>query len=485
MSLRNNTLRGFIWTSLGTVGNGLTTVLVTVVLARLLTPNDFATVELLAIFIAISNIFIESGFSQAIIRDDYPSQKDLSTVFFFNLIVSLLLYTILFFFAPYIASFFNTPELVSISRVAFLVIIFNSLTIIQNSLLSRELKFKELSMAAVIGMIIAGIIAIVMAFLGCGIWAIVANLVLTPLFRSIILWTRSTWRPSLVFELASLKRYFNFGGFLLLQGIMDAITNNIISLFIGKLYTKNDLGYFSQGRKLDSYIITPLSSVLEKVTYPILSQIKNEDERMRSGIREITGITTFMLLPLTFFFCIYGEEFTIFLYGEKWLPSAVYLQMMILTAFFLPLQKIYMNIIMAKGKTKQMFYFAIIKQATRMIVLIILVIMKVDVFLLAIGFAITGALGSMLYIALGMNIIDYSLIQMLKDSFKTIVAALMSVGIAKYLTNYIGSNLTITLILGALIVGILYFVINKLLNNPWFKASLNLILRNHRSSSLD
>lgn len=475
MSLRNNTLRGFIWTGLGTVGNGLTTVLVTVVLARLLTPNDFATVELLAIFIAISNIFIESGFSQAIIRDDYPSQKDLSTVFFFNLIVSLLLYTILFFFAPYIASFFNTPELVSISRVAFLVIIFNSLTIIQNSLLSRELKFKELSMAAVIGMIIAGIIAIVMAFLGCGIWAIVANLVLTPLFRSIILWTRSIWRPSLVFELASLKRYFNFGGFLLLQGIMDAITNNIISLFIGKLYTKNDLGYFSQGRKLDSYIITPLSSVLEKVTYPILSQIKNEDERMRSGIREITGITTFVLLPLVLFFCIYGEEFTIFLYGEKWLPSAVYLQMMILTAFFLPLQKIYMNIIMAKGKTKQMFYFAIIKQATRMIVLIILVIMKVDVFLLAIGFAITGAFGSILYIALGMNIIRYNLLQLIKDSLKTIMAVVIAIVGARLITNYLNLLPFFTLFIGFTIATILYFSISIITKNLWLSSFIKLI----------
>lgn len=475
MSLKKNTLSGFIWTSLGTVGNGLTTILVTVVLARLLTPNDFATIELLAIFIAVSNIFIESGFSQAIIRDDSPTQNGLSTVFFFNLIVSVLFYIALYIAAPYIASFFSTPELVSISRVAFLVIIFNSLTIIQNSLLSRELKFKELSMAAVIGIILAGTTAVVMAFLGCGIWAIVANLVLTPLFRSMILWARSNWRPTLVFELASLKKYFNFGGFLLLQGILDAITNNIISLFIGKLYTKNDLGYFSQGRKLDSYIITPFSSVLEKVTYPILSQIKNEDDRMRSGIREITGITIFILLPSTLFFCIYGEEFTIFLYGEKWLPSAIYLQMMMLTAIFLPLQRIYINIIMAKGKTKQMFYFAIIKQATRMIVLIALVVMKVNVFWLAVGFAFTGALGSILYIALGMHIIKYSLTSLIKDSLKTIVAVVFSFVAGKLLTDYMALSPFVTLIVGFLIVATIYVTINIFINNKWLSSSVKLV----------
>lgn len=475
MSLKKNTLSGFIWTSLGTVGNGLTTILVTVVLARLLTPNDFATVELLAIFIAVSNIFIESGFSQAIIRDDAPTQNGLSTVFFFNLIVSVLFYIVLYIAAPFLASFFNTPELVSISRVAFLVIIFNSLTIIQNSLLSRELKFKELSRAAVIGIILAGTTAVVMAFLGCGIWAIVANLVLTPLFRSVILWIKSTWRPTLVFELASLKKYFNFGGFLLLQGIMDAITNNIISLFIGKLYTKNDLGYFSQGRKLDSYIITPFSSVLEKVTYPILSQIKNENERMRSGIREITGITIFVLLPLTLFFCIYGEEFTIFLYGEKWLPSAVYLQIMMLTAIFLPLQRIYMNVIMAKGKTKQMFYFAIIKQSTRMIVLIALVVMKVNVFWLAVGFAFTGALGSILYIALGMHIIKYSLTSLIKDSLKTIVAVAFSILAGKILTDYMALSPFVTLIVGFLIAASVYITISIYIDNQWLSSSVKLV----------
>lgn len=475
MSLKNNTLSGFIWTGLGTIGNGLTTILVTVVLARLLTPNDFATVELLAIFIAVSNIFIESGFSQAIIRDDSPTQNGLSTVFFFNLIVSVLFYIVLYIAAPYIASFFSTPELVSISRVAFLVIIFNSLTIIQNSLLSRELKFKELSMATVFGMILAGITAVVMAFLGCGIWAIVANLVLTPLFRSVILWARSNWRPTLVFELASLKRYFNFGGFLLLQGVMDAITNNIISLFIGKLYTKNDLGYFSQGRKLDFYIIAPLSSVLEKVTYPIFSQIKNENDRMRSGIREITGITIFVLLPLTLFFCIYGEEFTIFLYGEKWLPSAVYLQMMMLTAIFLPLQRIYMNVIMAKGKTKQMFYFAIIKQSTRMIVLIALVVMKVNVFWLAVGFAFTGALGSILYIALGMHIIKYSLTSLIKDSLKTIVAVAFSILAGKILTDYMALSPFVTLIVGFLIAASVYITISIYIDNQWLSSSVKLV----------
>ena len=177
------------------LGNGFMSFLVTMILARILMPYHFALVELLLIFLAISNVIVDSGFSQAIIRDDNPSEKDLSSVFYFNIVLSFTIYICLFFAAPYISDYFDAPELKLLSRVVFLVIIFNSFSIIQNATLNRNLNFAAVNKSSVIGSFLAGGISIIMAFTGFGIWALVANMVLLPFFRSIILWNHSKWRP--------------------------------------------------------------------------------------------------------------------------------------------------------------------------------------------------------------------------------------------------------------------------------------------------
>jgi O-antigen/teichoic acid export membrane protein len=265
MSLKQKTVSGFIWTAAGMLGNGVVSFLVTMILARILLPYDFALVALLSIFLTISNVIVDSGFSQAIIRDDNPTETDLSSVFYFNIVLSFILYLVLFFAAPAISNYFAAPELVVLSRVVFLVIIFNSFTIIQNATLNRDLNFPLVNKASVIGTFLAGIISVIMAFTGFGVWALVANMILLPFFRAVFLWLYSNWRPKRTFSILSVKRYFAFGGFLMVQGIIDAISTNLVSLIIGRVYTKNDLGYFSQGRRLDGYIVAPFNSIVQKV----------------------------------------------------------------------------------------------------------------------------------------------------------------------------------------------------------------------------
>ena len=204
-SLKKKTVSGFIWTSAGMLGNGLMSFLVTMILARMLLPYDFALVQLLAIFLAVSNVIVDSGFSQAIIRDDNPSEKDLSSVFYFNIVLSFSIYTLLFFAAPYISRYFETPELTLLSRVVFLVIVFNSFSIIQNATLNRDLNFAAVNKSSVIGFFLTGIVSIIMAFSGAGIWALVANMVLLPLFKSSLLWYYSSWRPKRAFSIQSVK----------------------------------------------------------------------------------------------------------------------------------------------------------------------------------------------------------------------------------------------------------------------------------------
>ncbi len=474
MGLKQKTVTGFIWTSAGMLGNGFISFLVTMILARILLPYHFALVALLTIFLAISNVIVDSGFSQAIIRDDNPSEKDLSSVFYFNIALSLIIYICLYFAAPYISNYFEAPELKLLSRVVFLVIIFNSFSIIQNATLNRNLSFDLVNKSSVIGSFLGGGISIIMAFTGFGIWALVANMVLLPFFRSILLWYHSSWRPIKAFSLLSVKKYFAFGGFLMVQGIIDAISTNLVSLLIGKAYTKNDLGYFSQGRKLDGYIVTPFNSIVQKVTYPILAKIKNEKARLKHGYRKIVGIVMFVFVPVMFFTIGTSENMIITLFGEKWAEAGVYLKIAAIGALLFPLQYVCTNIIMIKGKTNIMLIFSFIKHGIRIILL--LAFLKSGVLALAIVFSLSTLIGSLLYIIPGMKYLNYKITELFTDLYKTVSAAFVSLVPVVFINTYLLEQNTIFIFsLQAISMGVVYLAVSKLFKNENLNESISMV----------
>ena len=464
MGYRQKTISGLVWQSFSVIGNGGINFLVTIILARILTPHDFGLIELLVIFVSVSNVIVDSGFSQAIIRDSNPTNKDLSSVFYFNLLVALVIYATLFISAPFIADYYNAPELTIISRVTFLVVIFNSLSLIQNSLLNRELDFKSVSKANVYGVFISGLCSITMAFTGFGVWAIVANMVLFPLFKSLFFWTFSRWAPTIEFSIKSIKKYFTFSVFLMIQGLLDAIVSNIVSLFIGKAYTKTDLGYFSQGKKMDSYILAPFSQIINKVTYPVLSKIKDENERLKVAYRQIVRIVMFAIIPLMSFVTITSTNFMFFLFGEKWIQSGIYLQLFAIGGIFMPLQQVFVNVVLIQAKSKQILFMAIIKQSIRLLFVILLI--KKGVFWIAVGFVLSGVLGSILYISIGMKGINYTLRELLKDLHQTITTTLVSIVMVYFVGVFMKEINTYALFSVQLLVMLVsYILTNKIITN--------------------
>lgn len=474
MSLKTKALSGFIWSSAGTLGNGLVSFIVTVILARILTPNDFALVALLTVFVAVSNVIVDSGFSQAIIRDDNPTDRDLSSVFLFNLFVSLLLYLILFFLAPFIANFYKAQEMILLSRVVFLVIIFNAFIVIQNATLKRDLNFALVEKASVSASFVAGVISVIMAFTSMGIWALVANMVLMPFCRGILLWIYSNWRPKMQFSFKSIKKYFGFGIFLMLQGLVDVVMTNLNTLFIGKVYTKNDLGYYSQGGKFDSYIVTPLNSVIDKVVYPIFAKLKNNDVKLKDGYSQMLGMLLFIVLPTMLFVSFNANNVIVFFFGEQWRESGVYLQLLTILGLFQILHKVFTNLIMVKGKTNVMFVFALIKQSLRLLALILTV--RISVYAMTVGFVVSGVIGSLLYICLGMYYIKYTFVELIRDNYKTIISTIISIGATIFIGWYMQlCNHVLVFIVQCLIMLALYFVINISLKNTTFVNVFNVI----------
>ncbi len=424
MSLRDSAVKGVLWTGIGRVGAGLLNFILTMILARVLSPSDYGLLELLAIFTILSECFIDSGFSQAVIKDQNASQTDLSSVFFFNLTIALILYSGLFFAAPLIAIFYHEPILIKLSRFVFLVIIFHSCSIIQIANFSRNLQFRPQAIVSITAIIIAGTTAGIMAFEGFGVWALATNMVLFAFLKMVFFWLFSSWRPSFIVSFQSIKKYFKFGVNLLVQGLVDKFVTNLESLLIGRAYTKTDLGYFSQARKLDSYIIQTSTSVIQKVTYPILAKINSISSGLKDGYRRILQITMYAMIPLSLFMVICSEDLLYCLFGPKWISSSQYLRLWSIVGLLVSFYSIFINVFLVVNKTKELLYISIIRQVLRLVTIIVLI--RLSILILIYGILCVTIVSAFLYTYIGGKYIHYSLWEIAKDLFPIVLSSFIA-----------------------------------------------------------
>lgn len=475
MSLRDSAIKGVVWTGIGTVGAGLLNFILTMILARVLSPADYGLLELLAIFTVLSECFIDSGFSQAVIRDQHATQTDLSSVFFFNLTISLVLYIGLFFAAPLIADFYHEPSLVWLSRFVFLVIIFHSCSIIQNAIFSRNLQFRPQAMAAIISIILAGSTAGIMAFNGFGVWALATNMVLFAFLKMLFYWLFSSWRPSFVVSFQSIRKYFKFGVNLLIQGVVDKFVSNLESLMIGRVYTKADLGYFSQARKLDSYITQTSSSVIQKVTYPILAKLGDDVSQLKNGYKRVLGITMFVMTPMLLFTMASANNMLFVFFGPQWEASVPFLRLWSICGLLVVFHSIFINIFLVTDNTKKLLRIAMIKQALRLIAIFLLI--KISVLALMYGIVIVSVLTALLYSHFGGRLIGYKLSEVISDIAGIVISSL-SASIAVYfigcfLYNY---NHYVVFILQIFIMFGIYWLLSHAFKCPAYNELKEVIL---------
>ena len=471
MGLKGQAVKGVAWTSVGTLGYGGLNLLVTIVLARLLTPYDFGLIELLVVFSGISDIIVDSGFSQAVIKDNSASEKDLSSVFWVNVSLGIVVYVLLFLAAPFIARFYEAPLLKDLSRIVFLTVVFNSFSVIQNANFSRSLNFKPYSIACICGIVISGSVAILMARLGYGVWALAVNLACFSFVRMAVLWIQSSWHPSFAFSSSSVKKYFSFGVNLLIQGLLDKIVTNLESLIIGKIYSKQQLGYFSQGRKLDSYITQAASSVVLKVSYPLLAKVQDESDKLKEGYRSVVGVTMSCITPImAIMFC--GSSYIMNgVFGAQWLPAAPYLRLWSLCGWCLILYSIFINIFLVRGRSRLLLICSIIKQVLRVSAILLLV--RRGIMPMMIGIVVVTYISGMIYIVFGGRLINYTLWEFLKDFFGIVVSIVIASLLAIYLTPMVTANdglyglIILSLILSTTYLLCMLFQRNKYLSIIW------------------
>lgn len=360
--LKEKTIFGVGWSAADAfLGQGVTFI-VGLVLARLLSPEEYGLIGIVTIFTTILLGVIDSGFSNALIRKLKVTEEDYCTLFLFNLIVSIAMYVLLYMGAPLIAVFFERPQLVSLNRVMGLLLIFQALSIVQYTILSRNIDFKTKTKASLISAIISGIIGIAMAYLDYGVWSLVAQQLSRQLIYSLCLWIYNKWWPKFKFSIDSFKYMWGFGWKLLLSGLLDRIWAQLYQTVVGKFYSPTTLGQYSRAKEYANIFSSNFSGIVQRVSYPVLSQVQDDPNRMVGGYRRIIKVTMFVTSIIMISLGAVAEPLIYCLIGPQWLQAAQFLPLICISMSLYPLHAINLNMLQVQGRTDIFLYLEILKK---------------------------------------------------------------------------------------------------------------------------
>lgn len=361
-SLQSKTIKGSFWSAIDNVAQYGVGFIVSIILARLLSPDDYGLLGIIGIFTVVCNAIINGGFSSALIRKKDVSDKDYNTTFIVNLIASVILYAILFVSAPLIAKFFNREELVSLTRVSSLAMVIGALAIVQHTRLTKRIDFKTQTKITFVSSIVSGVVGITLAILNFGVWALVVQMLTSQILSTILLWIYNHWTPKLDFNKNSFHELFGFGWKMMVSGILDSLWTQLNQVVIAKFYNTATLGQYSRADHYSQLFSSNLTSVIQRVTYPVLSEIQDDKERMVAAYRKVIKLTMFFTFSSMFALGAIAEPLIHCMIGEKWHEAATYLPLICLIGTFYPLHAINLNMLMVQGRSDLFLRLEIIKK---------------------------------------------------------------------------------------------------------------------------
>ena len=361
-NLKQKAISGVVWSAIHKFASVFLGFVSGIVLARLLTPHDYGVIGMLTIFLAISQTFIDGGFGSALIQKKKPTDEDYSTILYWNLGLSMVLYFVLYACAPYIAKFYSLPILSDVLRVQGIVLIINAARIVQHNQLRKKLQFKKVAIINFTASAIALCVTVYLAWKGWGVWALVAQQLLVGFLATTFYWAIAKWRPKFCFSTKSFKELFGFGGFILLSNLFNTLCNNIQGLLIGKVYNSSTLGYYTKAKQTEEYASTFISSVLDQVSYPVLSEAQDSCQRMTSILKKFIGTSAYITFPLMLLLILLAKPIIIILYSERWLPCVPYFRILCLAGIAISLQNINYFAVAAIGKSKQLLAWTFVKR---------------------------------------------------------------------------------------------------------------------------
>ncbi len=366
-SLRGKASRAFVWDLIGNYGGQISSFFISIILARLLSPNDFGLVGMSMVFIGILQIFKDFGFASALVQNENNSSLTYSSVFYLNVGIGAVLTLVLYFSAPFIGQFFENKAIIKLVRLLSITSFISSFNTVQSTILRIKLDFKILTFRDLTAQIVAGLVAVIFAYYDYGVYALVIQQVLAAIISTMLLWKITDWLPKLEFSWKEIKKLSSFSFYVFAAASVNKVIEQLDTLIIGKLFSPAMLGYFSRANSLNNLIIRNSSGSFTKVFFPALAQIKNENERFERIFLKVINMVTSIAVLLTAIFYLTGDELIIGLFGAKWKPSIPIFQILILKGLTYPISSMVVNAFMAKGKSKANFYFGNIRKVLQLV----------------------------------------------------------------------------------------------------------------------
>lgn len=472
MSQSKSVLSNFIWRFLERCGAQIVAFVVQIILARILEPSAYGTVALITVFTAILQVFVDSGLGSSLIQKKDADDLDYSTVFYTNMFLCIVLYTGLFFCAPLIAKFYDSMDLIPYIRVLGITILISGVKGIQQSFVSKNMIFKKFFFATLGGTITAGVVGIVMAYAGLGIWALVAQQIINLTIDTLILWVTVKWRPKCMFSFKRLKGLFSFGWKLFVSALLEEVYSDLRSLLIGKVYTSADLGYYNRADQFPKLIVNNVNSSINSVLFPAMSKVQDDKNAVKSMTRRSMKTSTYVMAPMLMGLAACGKSVISILLTDKWLPAYPFMVIFCITSMFLPIHTANLNAIKAMGRSDLFLILEIIKKVVGLALL--LGTIKISVMAMAYSLLVNSVLSQIINSWPNKKLMNYSYLEQLKDILPGIgLAAFM--GGCVYCINFLNLNMWLTLIIQVPLGAIIYIGLSAMFKLESFTYILNMV----------
>lgn len=473
-SLKGKALHGTLWGAVERFSVQGVQFVVMIVMAKLLTPADYGLVGMLTVFITVSQSLVDSGFSQALIRKRDRTEIDNNTVFYFNIVVGLILYLVLYSCAPLIADFYNEPTLVPLTRVICFSVFINSFVVVQRALFSIKIDFKSQAKASLLAAVLSGVVGIFLAYDGAGVWAIVWQTLASFGLNAIFLWWMSSWRPKLMYSWVSFRELFGFGSKLALSGLLETIYNNLYQIVIGKVYSAGDLGAYTRAKHFAEFPSLNIMAILHRVTYPVLCTINDDDARLALTYRRLLRFSTFVIFPIMTCLAAIASPMVTIILNPQWAFAAVLLSILCFQMMWYPVHVINLNLLQVKGRSDLFLKLEVWKKIVSIVILVITIPM--GLIAMCVGSVFASIIALVINTHYTGKLIKVGFLSQMRDILPTLLNSLFCGGIAWIITIYI-PNPYASLPLALLCAVVIYFVVAKLYKAEEIKELNNLIKR--------
>ena len=472
MQSSNSTIYNFIWRFAERCGAQLVSFIVSIVLARILVPEDYGTIALVTVFTAILQVFVDSGLGTALIQKKEADDLDFSSVFYFNLVVCVILYIGMFVASPYIAAFYGDDKLTPIILVLSLTIIISGVKGIQQAYVSRNMLFKRFFFSTIGGTIFSAILGISMAYAGFGVWALVVQQLSNTAIDTLILWITVKWRPKKLFSWSRLKVLLSFGWKLLVSSLLDTGYNNLRNLIIGKMYSSADLAFYNQGDKFPKVIVTNINTSIDSVLLPTMSNVQDDKERVKQMTRRAIKTSTYVMAPLMMGLAFCAEPIVSLVLTDKWLPCVPFLRIFCITYMFWPVHTANLNAINAMGRSDWFLRLEIIKKIMGMTIL--LSTMWFGVMAMAYSLLLSSVLSQIINSWPNRKLLGYGYLEQVRD-FAPGISLAVIMGICVYFISFLHLPTIVTLLIQFIVGAAIYIGVSAILKLEEFEYLLGMV----------